>query len=179
MCHLCNLELEGGKSGSWKPVTITSSWKPVTVTSILLVLLKFYYEQRPSFLPCLELTRALTHIHDACTHDFSHYAAFLLFLLNLSNKITAGMLDWLLIFLFFSVYHMPVLSPFLNGRTFVRLNILRTLQRTMIRFLIEHLVRRIWFGQSKLYFILNWLAMRCKLRPELAADVQQTAWLKM
>ena len=41
--------------------------------------------------------------------------------------------------------------------------------------LIELLVRRIWFGQSKLYFILNWLVMRCKLRPELAADAQQTA----
>ena len=40
----------------------------------------------------------------------------------------------------------------------------------MIRFLIELLVRRIWFGQSKLYFVLNWLVMRCKLRPELAAD---------
>ena len=53
---------------------------------------------------------------------------------------------------------------------FVRPNILRTLRRTMIRFLIELLVRRIWFGQSKLYFILNWLVMRCKLRPELAAD---------
>ena len=37
----------------------------------------------------------------------------------------------------------------------------------MIRFLIELLVRRIWFGQSILYFILNWLVMRCKLRPEL------------
>ena len=49
----------------------------------------------------------------------------------------------------------------------------------MIRFLIELLVRRIWFGQSKLYFILNWLVMRCKLRPELAADAQQTAWSKM
>ena len=49
----------------------------------------------------------------------------------------------------------------------------------MIRFLIEHLVRRIWFGQSKLDFILNWLVMRCKLRPELAADAQQTAWSKM
>ena len=48
----------------------------------------------------------------------------------------------------------------------------------MIRFLIEHLLRRIWFGQSKLYFILNWLVMRCKLRPELAADAQQTAWWK-
>ena len=66
-------------------------------------------------------------------------------------------------------------SPFLTGRMFVRPNILRTLRRTMIRFLIEHLVRRIWFGQSRLYFILNWLVMRCKLRPELAADAQQTA----
>ena len=46
-------------------------------------------------------------------------------------------------------------------------------------FLIELLVRRIWFGQSKLYFVLIWLVMRCKLRPELAADVQQTAWSKM
>ena len=49
----------------------------------------------------------------------------------------------------------------------------------MINFLIELLVCRIWFGQSKLYFILNWLVMRCKLRPELAADAQQTAWSKM
>ena len=56
---------------------------------------------------------------------------------------------------------------------FVRPNILRTLRRTMIRFLIEHLVRRIWFGQSRLYFILNWLVMRCKLRPELQV-VRQT-----
>ena len=52
----------------------------------------------------------------------------------------------------------------------------RAVRRTMIRFLIELLVRRIWFGQSKLYLILNWLVMRCKLRPELAADAQQTAW---
>ena len=49
----------------------------------------------------------------------------------------------------------------------------------MIRFLIELFVRRIWFGQSKLYFILNWLVMRWKLRPELAADAQQTARSKM
>ena len=62
----------------------------------------------------------------------------------------------------------PILKPILKS-------ILRTLRRTMIRFLIEHLLRRIWFGQSKLYFILNWLVMRCKLRPELAADAQQTA----
>ena len=67
------------------------------------------------------------------------------------------------------------LSPFLTGQMFVRPNILRTLRRTMIRLLIELLVRRIWFGQSRLYFILNWLVMRCKLRPELAADAQQTA----
>ena len=52
-------------------------------------------------------------------------------------------------------------------------------RRTMIRFLIELLVRRLWFGQSKLYFVLNWLVMRCKLRPELAADAQQTAWSRM
>ena len=45
---------------------------------------------------------------------------------------------------------------------FVRPNILRTLRRTMIRFLIELLVRQIWFGQSKLYFILKWLVIRCK-----------------
>ena len=71
------------------------------------------------------------------------------------------------------------LSPFLTGRMFVRPNILRTLRRTMIRFLIELLDRRIWFGQSKLYFILDWLVMRCKLRSELAADAQQAAWSKM
>ena len=40
----------------------------------------------------------------------------------------------------------------------------------MICFLIELLVRRIWFGQSKLYFILKWLVMRCKLWHEPAAD---------
>ena len=64
---------------------------------------------------------------------------------------------------------------FLNWANACSPNILRTLRRTMIRFLIELLVRRIWFGQSKLYFILNWLVMRCKLWPELAADAQQTA----
>ena len=41
----------------------------------------------------------------------------------------------------------------------------------MIHFLIELLVCRTWFRQfDKLYFVLNWLIMRCKLRPELAAD---------
>ena len=67
------------------------------------------------------------------------------------------------------------LKPVLNWANVCSPNILRTLRRTMIRFLIEHLVRRIWFGQSKLYFVLNWLVMRCKLRPELAAVAQQTA----
>ena len=66
-------------------------------------------------------------------------------------------------------------TPVLNWANVCSSNILRTLRRTMIRFLTELLVRRIWFGQSKLYFILNWLVMRCKLRPELAADAQQTA----
>ena len=46
----------------------------------------------------------------------------------------------------------------------------------MIRFLIELLVRQTLFGPfDELYFVLNWLVMRCKLRPELAADAQQTA----
>ena len=41
----------------------------------------------------------------------------------------------------------------------------------MIRFLIELLVHRTWIGHfDELYFILNWLVMRCKLRPKLAAD---------
>ena len=67
------------------------------------------------------------------------------------------------------------LKPVLNWANVCSPNILRTLRRTMIRFLIELLVRRIWFGRSKLYFVLNWLVMRSKFRPELAADAQQTA----
>ena len=58
-------------------------------------------------------------------------------------------------------------KPVLNWANVCSPNILQTLQWTMIRFLIELLVRRIWFG---LYFILNWLVMRCKLQPEPAAD---------
>ena len=69
-------------------------------------------------------------------------------------------------------------KPVLNWANVCSPNILRTLRRITIRFLIELLIIRIWFGQSKLYFILNWLVMRCKLRPELAADAQQTAWSK-
>ena len=50
----------------------------------------------------------------------------------------------------------------------------------MIRFLIELFVRRTLFGQfGELYFVLNWLIMRCKLLPELATEAQQTAWSKM
>ena len=68
------------------------------------------------------------------------------------------------------------LKPVLNWANVCSPNILRTLRRTMIRFLIELLVRRTWFGHfDELYFVLNWLVMRCKLRPELAADAQQTA----
>ena len=67
------------------------------------------------------------------------------------------------------------LKPVLNWANVYSPNILRTVRRTMIRFLIELLVRRTWFRQSRLYFVLNWLVMRCKLRPELAADAQQTA----
>ena len=68
------------------------------------------------------------------------------------------------------------LKPVLNWANVCSPNILRTVRRTMICFLIELLFRRTWFGQfNELYFILNWLVMRCKLRPELAADAQQTA----
>ena len=49
------------------------------------------------------------------------------------------------------------LMPVLNWANVCSPNILWTLWQTMIRFLIELLVHRIWFGQSKLYFILNWL----------------------
>ena len=66
--------------------------------------------------------------------------------------------------------------PVLNWVNVCSLNILRTVRCTMIRFLIELLVRQTWFGQfDELYFILNWLVMRGKLQPELAADAQQTA----
>ena len=68
-----------------------------------------------------------------------------------------------------------VVKPVLNWANVCSPKILRTLRQTMIRFLTDLLVRRIWFEQSKLYFILSWLVMKCKLRPELAADAQQTA----
>ena len=47
-------------------------------------------------------------------------------------------------------------SPFLIGRSVCSPNILRTVRRTMIHFLMELLVRRSWFGQfDELYFVLN------------------------
>ena len=68
------------------------------------------------------------------------------------------------------------LKPVLNWANVCSPNILRTVRRNVIRFLIEVLVRRKLFGQfDELYFVLNWLIMRCKLRPELAADAQQTS----
>ena len=73
---------------------------------------------------------------------------------------------------------MLLVKPVLNWANVCSPNILvllQTVQRTMIHFLIEFLVRQKWFGQSKLYFVLNWLVMRCKLWPELVADAQQTA----
>ena len=48
----------------------------------------------------------------------------------------------------------------------------------MIHFLIELLVHRTWFRQSRLYFVLNWLVMRCKLRPKLAADVSADSMIE-
>ena len=67
-------------------------------------------------------------------------------------------------------------KPVLNWANACSPNILRTVRRTMVRLLIELLVRRTWFGQfDELYFVLNWLVIRCKLRPELAADAQQIA----
>ena len=62
-------------------------------------------------------------------------------------------------------------KPVLNWANVCSPNILRTVRPTMIRFLIELLVRRTWFIQfDELYVVLNWLVIRCKLRPELAAD---------
>ena len=73
----------------------------------------------------------------------------------------------------------PLLSlkPVLYWANVCSLNILRTVRRTTIRFLIELLLRRTWFGQfDELCFVLNWLIMRCKVRPQLApAEAQQTA----
>ena len=53
------------------------------------------------------------------------------------------------------------LKPVLNWANVCSPNILRTVRRTVVRFLIELLDRRTWFGQfDELYFVLNWLVMR-------------------
>ena len=79
----------------------------------------------------------------------------------------------------FTFFSLLSLKPILKWAYFCLTNILWTVWQTMICFLIELLVRQTWFGQfTELCFILNWLVMRCKLWPELAADVLQTAWLK-
>ena len=76
-----------------------------------------------------------------------------------------------------SLFLIQPFKPVLNWANVCSPNILRTVQRTMIRFLIGLLVRWTWFRQfDKLYIVLNWLVMRCKLRPKLC---QQTAWSKM
>ena len=73
-------------------------------------------------------------------------------------------------------FEFELLKPIFKWANACLPNMLQTVCRTMIHFLIELLVRRTWFGQfDELYFVLNWLVMRCKLRPELAADMQQTA----
>ena len=78
-----------------------------------------------------------------------------------------------LIFILY-VVRLVHLKPILNWANVCSPNILQTVQQTMIRFLIKLLVGRTWIGQSKLYFVLKWLVMRCKLRPEREADAQQT-----
>ena len=58
----------------------------------------------------------------------------------------------------------------ITGRTVCSPDLIWTVRRTIIRFLIELLVRRTWFGQfDELCFVLNCAIMRCKLRPELVA----------
>ena len=84
--------------------------------------------------------------------------------------------------MFVSLYHCfldVLLKPVLNWENVCSPEHTSDTSTNYDSLLIELLVRRLLFGQSKLYFILNWLVMRCKLRPELAADAQQTAWSKM
>jgi len=52
------------------------------------------------------------------------------------------------------------LKPVLNWANVCSPNILRTVRRTMIRFLIELSVRQTWFGQFENLLVLNWLVMR-------------------
>ena len=72
------------------------------------------------------------------------------------------------------------LTPVLNWANVCSPNRLRTVRRTVIRFLIERLVRRTWFGQfDEFYFSLSQLAVMpadASFGPELPAYTQQTAW---
>ena len=70
---------------------------------------------------------------------------------------------------------MSYLKPVLNSAVSSP-NILQTVRQSIICFLIKLLVCQTWFTQfNELYFILNWLIMRCKLQPELAAEARQIA----
>ena len=99
-----------------------------------------------------------------------------MWVLSLHRSARAGETTAALILIDKNKINVTNIKPVLNWVHVCSPNILRTLRRTMICFLIELLVRRTWFGQvDELYFVLNWLVMRYKLRPELAADAQQTA----
>ena len=71
-----------------------------------------------------------------------HY--FHRFIVYLDRPISVPLLPEINYSLFSLVADVSIMSVChgLTGRMFVRPNILRTLRRTMIRFLIEHLVRR-------------------------------------
>ena len=118
-----------------------------------------------------------THLHDNTQETMKHKRCFV----ALFGCLVLGrMLAWPDTQSLFFRQSFRSLKPVLNWVNVCSLNILRTLRRTTIHFLTELLARRTWFGQcSELYFVLNWLVMRCKLRPKLAADAHPTAWLKM
>ena len=162
----------------------TAKWhtrdKKKTETCMLLCLLK--EEEKSSWYDD-------TFIRDSWETDLCEIFFFFFFLLNTEQFVgcqrsvishnrcdtpgrlmsgSAGLNDWI------HVKHV------LNWAYVCSPNILQTVQRTTIRFLIKLLVHQTWFRQfDELYLILSWLVMRYKLRPELAADVQQTAWSKI
>ena len=72
------------------------------------------------------------------------------------------------------------LKPVLNWANICFGELSSEYSSNIIRFLNELIVPQTWFRQfNELYFVLNWLMIRCKLRPELAAEAQQTASSKM
>ena len=126
--------------------------------------------------------RLQSHLHDSCIQigsNASHFKALLIVMDKLTRRCPQTIT--------FAekgepkrnrteVLLLTSLKPVLYWTNVCSPNILRTVRQTMIRFLTELLVRRTWFGQfDELYFVLNWFIMRCKLRPELAVDAQQTA----